>query len=115
MIYQGRVIDTETGEPVPGATVELWAGDLMLLRGAADQSGFYSLVTQSTPDTIRISSASYIPQETAVNNSGAVVVYELQKNIVEGEPVIVTAKIKKPVLWLAAALVVVVLALNSKK
>lgn len=116
MIVTGKIIDTDNGAAVPGATVELWTGNVMLKRGAAGGDGSFSLSVSSTPDKVKVSSASYITKDFFVFDVTKPLTFPMQKNIVEGEPVVVTATVAKPTktFYIIAALLVA-LVLSQKK
>lgn len=112
MKYYGTVIDAETNEGVPSATVELWYGNVMLARAAANGAGVFSIESASIPDQVRITSASYKPQVYSYQQVMDDSYLPIQKNIVEEDPVIVTAVKKHP--GLALLLLLGVLILNGK-
>lgn len=56
-VYSGSVIDSVTGEPIPGATVTIFAGATPLHSVAASVNGKFNL--SGAADTIVITSASY--------------------------------------------------------
>ena len=112
MQVSGQVIDNATGDPVPGATVELWFGNVMLNRSAANSNGFFSVESSSSPNSVRISSASYLPGSFSYPTSNKV--FELVRNVKEGEPVIVTSILKGSKGWLWLGLLVLVV-LSKKR
>ena len=110
MRYQGTVIDADTNEGVPSATVELWYGNVMLARTVASATGVFSIESASVPDRVKITSASYKPQDYSYQQVMDDSYLPIQKNIAEGEPVIVTAMKKHP--GVALLLLLGVLLLN---
>lgn len=114
MKYQGTVIDADTNEGVPSATVELWYGNVMLARSVANAAGLFSIESASVPDRVKITSASYKPQEYNYQQVMDDSYLPIQKNVAEGEPVIVTA-IRKHPQGALLLLLLGVLILNRKK
>lgn len=115
MLVQGKIVDVNSGDPVSGATVELWTGNIMLNRGAANENGIFSVSTSSSPDKLKITSASYKPADFGINDATSTMLFELEPNIIELDPFQVTATIKKKGWWLwAAALVGVYFILKEK-
>lgn len=98
MTINGRVVDLDTGGSLPGATVEAWTGSLMLARTAADSNGFFSLSFSSSPDRIIVTSASYKGGVFSYPGSMSNV-FKLEKNIVEGEPVVIKSGSGKGGSW----------------
>lgn len=114
MIIAGRVIDKDSGDPVAGATVELWTGSIMLNRGAANDIGFFSLSTTATPDKVTVTSASYNSGNFGITDYVNAGTYQLQKNIVEGDPVIIVSIIKKNAGLIGLGLIFLFLLLKKK-
>lgn len=104
MTLTGQIIDADSYAPLPGATVELWFGNVMLARVAANGNGVFVIASQSTPDRVTVTSASYLPASfpyaQAVDDS----LFALEKKIAEGEEVIVTAVLKKHGWWILPVL-----------
>lgn len=103
MLLQGQIVDKDTGEPLPGSTVELWYGNVRLNAVAAGSNGSFSIGSQSTPDLFTITHASYKPGKYLYPKFGDLNRFELERNVVEGEPVIIMAKgtlNNKGLLWL---------------
>lgn len=115
MKYSGQIIDAETSEGVPSATVELWYGNVMLARVVANSKGLFSIESASVPDRVRITSASYKPQDYSYQQVMDDSFLPIEKNIVEGEPVIVTAMKKNPMVALGIGLLLLVLLNNEKR
>jgi hypothetical protein len=113
MRFTGRVIDTLTDDGLPSSTVELWTGNVMLARTAADSSGYFDIGTASTPDLVKISSVGYknaaFPYDQVVDDS----YFPLERDVKELEDVIITSVKKNPWPWLGAGLLF--LLLISKK
>jgi len=91
------VLDDETGKPLPGATVELYASNVMLKRAAAGADGNVTLnVTAGAPELIRVSNTEYIPREIRVGtNSQYAYLIKLQRIIKDIEGVTITSILKK--------------------
>lgn len=115
MNYYGTVIDADTNEGVPGATVELWYGNVMLARTIANAVGSFSISSASVPDRVKITSASYKTGDYSYQAVMDDSFLPIQKNIVEGEPVIVTAMRKKGAAAMLMLGLLAVLLLNKKR
>jgi len=111
----GRVLNWDTIEPVPGATVELWAGNLLLTAAAANNEGIFSLSTNAVPDSLKISSAGFTTRIFGFAEYESFWTFFIKPNYREGEPVVVTATLKKNSLLPLAMLLLLVLAAKKKK
>lgn len=123
MVITGKVIDKETGDGVPYATIELRnENDQYLGYGTpADQFGNFSLSTDSfAPGTVlAVSHTSYnttsVPYSTYINNSTV----QLSRRNIDLENVVVTAPkagtdVAKKLL-IGAGILAAILLLSSKK
>ncbi len=110
----GTVIDSTDNKPLPGATVELWYGNVMLNRVAAGNYGIFSVVTASSPDTIKISHAGYKPGSFSYSMNRDTT-YSLYRNIVEGENVIIKSVIEGKGSWLLIAGIAIFFLLAKKR
>jgi len=110
----GRVLNWNTIEPVPGATVELWAGNVRLTSAAANNEGTFSLSTNGVPDSLKISSAGYITRQFGFAEYESFWTFFLQPNYREGETPVVYATLKKKSL-LPIALLFLLLGIAAKK
>lgn len=116
MYVTGKIVDADTQEGIAGATVELWTGNIMLKRLAANDQGIFTATVASTPDRITVSSASYIDKSFPLVDPLKAAFFSLQKEIVEGEGVFVTTKKPAGMSWLLWLLVVAgVVILSNKK
>lgn len=115
MKYSGQVIDIETNEGIPAATIELWFNNVLLSRTIANGHGMFSFDVNGTPDQIRITSASYnsaaFPFDQVADDS----YLPLERRVVEGENVIVTAIRRKPWILFALGFGLLVLADKNKR
>jgi protocatechuate 3,4-dioxygenase beta subunit len=116
MLITGRVVDDISGNAIPFATVEAWAGNVRLNATAADDSGYFSLDVPGSPDILKFSSASYIARSYNWPDTAGKYIFSLLPNVVEGENVTVTATLNKKnsgVLWVLG-LIAVGLLLNRR-
>jgi hypothetical protein len=111
----GRVLDWITITPVPGATVELWAGNVKLKSVAADNNGTFELSTTAVPDHLQISSAGYTTRTFGFAEYENFWTFFIQPNYREGETPIVYATIPKKKNWLGVALLIGIIILAKKK
>lgn|SRR5574341_250382 len=116
MYITGKIIDADTQEGISGATVELWTGDIMLKRLAANDQGIFTAIISSTPDKITVSSASYADKSFPLIDPLKAAFFALQKEIVENEGVFVTTKKPAGMSWLLWLLIIagVVIISNQK-
>jgi hypothetical protein len=93
MEIKGKVIESFSGDPVPGATVEAWFSNVLLSRVAADNNGFFYLKSSSSPDRIIITSATTKSEtfEDTFNRP----VFEVERNVIEEPEIIIKSIIKK--------------------
>lgn len=91
------ILDADTGKPLPGATVELYASNVMLKRAAAGADGNATLsITAGAPELIRVSNTEYIPAEIRVgSNPGYAYLIKLQRIVKDIQGVTVTSFLKK--------------------
>lgn len=115
MNLTGHVVDRDSKDPLPGATVELWYDNLMLSRSAADNNGYFSISSASSPDNIVITNASYKKATFPYMDSLRLTVFPVERNIVEGEAVIVKNKLKGNTVRIVAGLVFLLLLLSKKR
>lgn len=59
MTINGKVIDDQTGQPIPRATISLLSGNVNLKSISADDSGNFSITTTQNPDSLLITSVGY--------------------------------------------------------
>ena len=110
----GRVLNWDTIEPVPGATVELWAGNLLLKSVAADNEGIFQLSTTAVPDSLKISSAGFTTRIFGFAEYESFWTFFIKPFYREGETPVVYATLKKSKL-LPIALFGLLLLIASKK
>ncbi|WP_040006517.1 TonB-dependent receptor [Fibrisoma limi] len=84
--YQGVVIDGQTKEPVPGATLRLPGTQIGTVT---DELGRFSLPTAQPCDHLKVSSVGY--QETLIAVSTGKMVVSLTPKVEDLQPIIVTA------------------------
>lgn len=104
----GRVLNWDTTEPVAGATVSLFAGNLLLSRGAADSEGVFALNTTGVPDSLEISSAGFTTRRFSWAEYESFWTFFLRPYYREGETAVVHSTIKKTN-WLPLAFLFVLL------
>lgn len=115
MKYSGQVIDIDTSEGVPSATIELWYNNVLLSRTAANGNGFFSFDITGMPDQVRITSASYKSASYPFDQVADDSYLPIEKNIAEGDNVIVTAIRRSPWILFAIGLGLLVLADKNKR
>lgn len=89
MQYTGTVIDSQTGAPIPGATVRHSANNQVLNQEIADAQGQFTAYTYIPADTVTITSAGYKGfswPASAYQNK-----FELERNFVTLPPAVVTS------------------------
>ena len=91
MRITAKVIDNETRDPLPGATVALYAGNVRLNQVAADANGAFLIDTDGTPDRITVTNASYLGRSWKLPDYAGLYVFELSRNYATGPGVTVTA------------------------
>jgi len=111
----GRVLNWVTIEPVPGATVELWAGNLKLKSAAADSEGIFNLSTTAVPDSLQITSVGYISRRFGFAEYENFWTFFLQPNIKDIEGATVYATLKKTNWWPLAMIGLLLLISKKKK
>ncbi len=105
MELTGTVRDSDDNKPLPGATVEMWYGNIMLNRVAAGNYGIFNITTASSPDAIKVTHAGYKPGSFSCCTNSKV--YAIDRDIVEGEPVIIKSILeRKGGWWVLAGLLV---------
>jgi len=115
MTLTGHVVDRDTKDPLPGATVELWYDTVMLARSAADNNGYFSITSTASPDNLVVTHTSYKKATFSYMDSLRLRLFALEKNIVEGEPVIVISKLTGNNVWIVAGLAIFLLLFSKKR
>ncbi len=114
MTLYGKVIDSETNAPLPGATVTLRNGTVMLTNAIASSEGVFYLNTSQYPDALSITHVGYEPQTWPLPANEAKTIFSLKKVYTDLEPVTVTSK--KSLSWLLwAGLITLFIRENKKK
>lgn len=116
MEIKGKVIESFSGDPVPGATVELWFSNVLLRRVAADNNGSFFVKSSSSPDRIIVTSATTKP-ETFTDTFDRPF-YEVDRNVKEEPEIIIKSIIKKDhttLLIIGAIAFLLLLAENKKR
>ena len=85
-IYQGFVLDSETGEAIPGASILLTKDGNKLKGGVADKSGYFQIITGEA-DEILITAAEYEPYRSPASTYQDR--FELVRIIKTLEPVVI--------------------------
>jgi hypothetical protein len=111
----GRVLNWDSIEPVPGATVELWAGNLLLTSAAANNEGLFSLSTNGVPDSLKISSAGFTTRIFGFAEYESFWTFFIKPFYKEGGTPVVYATLKKTSLLPIALLLLLALAVKKKK
>jgi len=115
MILSINVINSGNSQPLPGATVELWAGNVLVKRLITDNGGVASVNVVSLPDMVRITNVEFIPAEIRLQKGANSYQVKLQRIVKDIEGVTVLSVLKKSGwLWLII-LGVVIIAENTKK
>lgn len=114
MRLTGRVVDYETSDGVPSATVELWTDNVMLQRTIANKNGDFDIGTGSTPDVVRLSSAGYQAVDYPYDQVSDDSLFPIEKFIKEEEEVTITSHRTKNGMWIFAALGLLLL-LNKRR
>lgn len=110
LTYSGQVIDAESGQPVPGATVIFLYQGGNIGQAVADKYGIFTIKSGLQPDIIRISSVGYQTFDFPWQQSAS---FELIKDYKTQEEVIVkSTKPKQNNTWLLLLLIPLIL---SKK
>lgn len=120
LTFSGQVTDSENGAGVPSATVEAWVGNLLLMRTATDRGGYFSVSTNATPDTVKISSIGYgslsYPFNPMFSNPSMDTMVSLQRDVKTEDNVTVTStKKNKTLLWIALGVLGLVVLSNKKR
>lgn len=102
-------------EPVPGATVELWAGNVRLNAVAANNEGLFSISTNAVPDSLKITSAGYESRIFGFAEYEDFWTFFIKPIYREGETPVVYATIKKSNVGLIAIALLLLLAAKKKK
>src|SRR5687767_11720600 len=69
-VLQGRVIDAQTREALPGASIQAASAGCL-----SDRQGHFSLPAVKAKDSIRISIIGYTPVQLAVNQDRNMTIY----------------------------------------
>ena len=110
----GRVLNWDSIEPVPFATVSLMAGNITLVSGAANNEGLFSLSTSAVPDSLLITAAGYESRKFGFAEYESFWTFFIKPIYREGETPVVYATLKKKS-WLPIALFGLLLLMASKK
>lgn len=116
MIVQCKIVDSTTGEPVPGATVSVLRNDgtaTGVMQAADGNGNFYLDIPQDTQ--LSITAASYTPVQVSANTAANSSVIDLEPNVTALNPVVVTATAKKHQALAFGGLLLLLLLLTSKK
>ena len=111
MTINGKILDSGTGEGLPGATVRLYSGANLVWQAIANQDGYFQYSGPAGITDIVISSTGYIPWKFPASEYQHV--WELERDIRQLDPVVITSGSKTKNLLLLALLAVVLL--SNKK
>jgi hypothetical protein len=115
MELTGFIVDAMDKKPLPGATVELWYGNVMLSRAIADTNGYFSISSASSPTVVTVTSASYKAASFNYKPATGSITLSLERNVVEGEPVIIKSIIEKKGGWLVLVGLALFFLLSKKR
>lgn len=117
MILVNGYIKNQSGQPIPGATVQVINGDFNLTgQGtAANAMGFFSFYINefNEPYGLSVSSVGYKPTVVSLSTFTNGNTITLATNVIELPPVVVTSDKNKNIFWLIIAAAVLLL-LNKK-
>jgi hypothetical protein len=118
MTIYGKVLDNDTRQPVPGATVTLWKNNIKVAAVAASVDGDFSISPPAgiiIPDQLGISSVGYIEKFYPIAEASGTSHFLLIRDIKELPPVVVTPGGTKSNTWLWWALgIAAAIALRKK-
>lgn len=115
MTITGKVLNWNTYEPVPGATVALVAGNVTLATVAAKNDGTFEISTNGVPDNLLISSVGYETRAFGVAEYEEFWTFFLQPSYkTEGE-VTVTAVKAVGIGWIAFLVIALLIASKKRK
>ncbi|MES3018583.1 MAG: carboxypeptidase-like regulatory domain-containing protein [Bacteroidota bacterium] len=102
MTVYGKVLDSTTRAPIPGATVAIYSGNIRLSAVAASGAGEFTIMTldSSRPDRLGISSVGYTEKFFDISAAVGTNTFMLNQDIKDLPPVIVTSSSKKNWWWL---------------
>lgn len=113
-IYTGNIVSSETGEPIPSATVTLFVNNVPVQRILSDRAGSFYVTMQSPAESINISSASYTSFTWPASEYQHT--FELEPNKKELDPVVLPPVAKKHnSQWLLIVAAIMVIYETSKK
>lgn len=118
MIINLKIIDGETGEAIPGATVTVLRNDGTSTGVAAAADGNGNVYLDIPQDTqLSITAASYLPVQVSGSTASNSSVIDLQPNVTDSTstPVVVTSSAKNKQALGFGALLLLVLLIASKK
>lgn len=110
--FSGLVIDADTKEPIPGASVQFYLGQTLLDGMAANGQGQFNTVLLDDPDGLVITHAEYNGSMFQAANGG---IYSLERKVKALEDVIVTSSGKGNNNWLLFGGLGLLLLLSQKK
>lgn len=111
--YYGEIKDKETGEPIPGATIEFIGSDGKLIyRKMSDANGYFEFSTEIQPETIVITATEFNGMKFPASSDQHL--FNLVRIKKELEPVLVTSG-KKNYLWIALLGLFIIAASSKKK
>lgn len=95
----GTIVDEQTGQGIPGATVALWSRGVRIAAVAANDSGEFTIDAFSTPDALIASSIGYYETQWPMPDYDEQSTFELQRNEKQLEEVVIESTRKKPFNW----------------
>lgn len=108
--YSGTILDATSETPLPKATVAIYVPGMPPQLQAADNSGQFEIATRSAASSITVSHAGY--KQNTWPAFEQIHRYELERDIKELPPVVITSHKKK---WLAWAILAGLLLMIKKR
>lgn len=114
MTITGKIVDKETGAPIPGATVAFINSSVTLSAVAANGDGLFSISTNQYPTGLQITSTGYAPTTFAMPAHMQQTWFEIPRAVIELPGVEVTAKKKSGLWWIFAIALVAIISDKHK-
>lgn len=111
--YYGQVKDNDSGAPIQGATVTIFANGQAMFRKATNSNGNFTFLGISPGDTIEFSSVGYKTYSTPLTEYQHE--WQLEKKYGEMDPVVLPPGHRKKTNWTLYALLALFAVVVSKK
>jgi hypothetical protein len=115
MTITGRVTDSQTNEPIEGATVALMSNNVALAQVAANSNGLFSIGTDQSANGIAISSIGYTAAAWTLPDNINKTAFTLAKKSTVLDDVVITTHKRSNWLWLIVTGFSILIATNKKK